>query len=289
MPYAFAPRMPQQPRAFAAQVPLGAFPRLGRGLGGLPRGSTGAAYIGSMVFTAIAAGTSFTVPATASQVLVKAWGSAGAAGVYSNNGYSWGNSGGGGFAQGVIDVTGGETLLRYVGGAANNGGAANDGYGGRGGGFSGLARSTTPLILAGGGGGGAVNTPQDGGAGGGESGQTGTAGQGGGQTNAWTTTATSYGGGGYQPGTTGSGGSGYVPANARQRSLITSLWLAAANSSDVDYPAGNSPGGRPVGLGANGPQRSGYDGTGGYGSGHLVLHFFGAGSTVARPSSLTLL
>lgn len=37
MPYAFAPRMPQQPRAFAAQVPLRVFPRLGRGLGGLPR------------------------------------------------------------------------------------------------------------------------------------------------------------------------------------------------------------------------------------------------------------
>lgn len=105
----------------------------------------------------------YTVPAGITQITVKAWGGGGAGGNYSFNDYG----GGGGYVNGVLNVTPGDVLKIIVGGGgktgmgpgAYGGGGAKSGgnaaFGARGGGRSAVRNAAdTELITAGGGGGG---------------------------------------------------------------------------------------------------------------------------------------
>ena len=150
------------------------------------------AYISSYVFKTGRAynepsQSDWTVPTDTTHIWVRSSG-AGGQGDNFPNGYTGGNGGAGGFTQGVISVTAGETLKVAVG-KENNNGAGPDIYA-RGGGFSGILRGPTipgdvapnftSLLIAAGGGGGQVNTnyppyagPGQGGAAGGNYGEPG--------------------------------------------------------------------------------------------------------------------
>lgn len=115
--------------------------------------------------------TSFVIPAGVTKIYAKIWG-AGGGGAGRNSSVS-GRGGAGGYVEGLIEVTPGETLTIRRGGAGlggkttsvsggspGGGGSVPAGSstrgGGSGGGYSGILRSSTILICAGGGGGGGV-------------------------------------------------------------------------------------------------------------------------------------
>jgi len=120
-------------------------------------------HSGTYAFTAPGA-SSFTVPAGAYYVSVKAWGAGGGAGGRGSGGTSQSGGGGSGsFLWGIFDVVPGETIVKNVGGYGIGGVASGlapfAGEGGGGGGptyFYYASRSGTPYgcIVAGGGGGG---------------------------------------------------------------------------------------------------------------------------------------
>lgn len=178
------------------------------------------AYIGTYLFKSTRQYnqpvSDWTVPIETSFIWVRTSGSGGQGENFSNS-YQGGDGGAGGFTQGVMSVTAGETLKVAVGGLSNNGGASNPIAAG--GGFSGILRGpTTPgapaptfslYLIAGGGGGGQVNTnfptypapTGDAGAGGGTSGQPGSPSSGGGPTPGGPATGGTQFGGGTYPGT----------------------------------------------------------------------------------------
>lgn len=140
---------------------------------------------GSSIFTTSGSDASFVVPPGINVLQIKSWAGGGGGGVNNNTG------GPGGYVEGVVSVTPGETLTVRVGLGGNgpcNGdcssfsafavfpGGAGGGQGNGGGGYSGIFRSSTPLLIAGaggGGGGGNNGTLKRGGAGGGITGQDG--------------------------------------------------------------------------------------------------------------------
>ena len=98
--------------------------------------------------------TSWTVPAGATNITVKAWGGGGGGGGAGNT-MTGAAGGGAGFAQATLSVTSGESLTIYVGGGGDRGSNSNyTGGGGQGGGYSGVKRGSTNLVIAAGGGGG---------------------------------------------------------------------------------------------------------------------------------------
>ncbi|MBF0500074.1 MAG: fibronectin type III domain-containing protein, partial [Candidatus Riflebacteria bacterium] len=188
-------------------------------------------------FSYTGANQTYIVPAGCTSISVKAWGAAGGAGsVYSG--------GGGGYVDGVISVTPGETLIARVGGGGSgtgSGGFPNGGSGasngGAGGGSSSILRSSTVLIEAGGGGGGSINQSGWGG------GTVGPAGNGPGNGIGQSAVAnTGAGGGGYSGGSNGGsygmsghGGTTYCPDGGKE---MVFWGPSCANSSDPDHPAG---------------------------------------------------
>lgn len=131
---------------------------------------------------------SFTLPADANTVLIKAWGAGGGSG--SVSGWSFGADGGGGGhssaiingVSGVLGVVTGQQGFKnqgvgsgFGGGRSASGNGVDNTYGGGGGGYSGVFLTTTinqanALVIAGGGGGGGssrAGTGNVGGAGGG--------------------------------------------------------------------------------------------------------------------------
>lgn len=141
---------------------------------------------GSSTITYNATGSvqSFTVPAGVTSLNVKVWGAGGGGGWYSSDTYSW-SGGAGGFSNGTISVTPGETLQIVVGvggkntssyngngiggylggGNGTRGDASGAGGGGLSGIFTGSVTQSNAIIIAAGGGGGTGWYP--GGAGGG--------------------------------------------------------------------------------------------------------------------------
>jgi hypothetical protein len=251
------------------------------------RAATGAElYIGTVLFLQPRTYNTYTwnVPAGTKYLFAKVWGSAGAPDGFSN-GFPGGNGGSGGYAQAVIPVTPGETLLIGVGRTTNNGGATKN-FGGAGGGFSSIFRGTTPLIIGGGGGGGMVNGTAAGGAGGGASGQASTDGQGGGTQSAGGSPNGSFlqgglngGGGGYYGGgggsdiTAGGGGSGFINASGNiYTSYTTGNRRFPPNTSDLDYPSGTSFGGLSYAVGGVGNNSD----INTYGSGAVIVHLLGS-------------
>lgn len=155
------------------------------------------------IFDYTGADQSFVVPAGVTSVTLKLWGAGGAGGSRAPIAYmDAAPGGGGGFTEGTLSVTPGETLTIIVGGGGtqSNSGGQNprtfgDGglgwgggqqSGGAGGGRSAIRRGSIELATAGGGGGGgSVPTGNTGGAGGGSvglDGQGNTRGTGGTQT-----------------------------------------------------------------------------------------------------------
>ncbi len=102
-------------------------------------------------FTTVTTGTSWVVPAGVHFIRVLLVGGGGGSGYYALN-TNVGSGGAGGFVQGSIPVTPGETLTIVVGAGGTAGG--NNGGGGRG---SAIRRGSTILAAAGGGGGGSYN------------------------------------------------------------------------------------------------------------------------------------
>lgn len=168
-----------------------------------------------LTFKYSASDQTWTVPAAATYIYVKLWGSGGGGGHY--GGWSFGShGGGGGFTKGMIPVTPGEQLtLRVPRGGYANPGATNAPFGGGsstsggdnqyaagGGGYCGIFRGSTPLLIAGAGGGGGSITGNhgmcNGGAGGGINGLRGEAGR----------NYTSYAGAGGTQSSGGVGGNG---------------------------------------------------------------------------------
>jgi len=276
----------------------------------------GAAYIGTYRFlnprVFNVSGSLWTVPSGTVYIYAKCWGS-GARGGNFPNGSPDGDGGAGGYAEAVIPVTVGEQLYVGVGEVLNNGGATKS-FGGAGGGLSGIFKGSTtatwggftwplPLIIAGGGGGGAVNTTAQGGAGGGANGQAGSDNvmAGATQTAAGTNNTASIngidgGGGGYYGGGGGtyfyasSGGSGYVNATGNlHKTYTTGNYRTPPNTTDLDYPSGNSPLGKPYAYGGIGADIS--DNT--HGSGAVIIHILGGGYDPANlptiPTTRTVL
>jgi hypothetical protein len=128
-----------------------------------------------IIFKPLGKDQSWTVPAGVTQIKVKLWGAGGAGGNYVFNDMG----GGGGFAEGIINVTSGEKLTIIVGaggetgagpGAYGGGGGKQCGKGGRGGGRSAIVNSQGEELItagAGGGGGGVAQDYEVGGHGGG--------------------------------------------------------------------------------------------------------------------------
>ena len=243
------------------------------------------AYIGTKLFSASTQYNNSTstriVPANVTFIWYKIWGSGGAPDGYSN-GFPGGDGGGGGFTQGVITCTPGETLNIAVGTVTNNGGASKS-FGGSGGGFSGVFRSGSSRLIAGGGGGGQVNNTGAGGAGGGSSGQASSDGIAGGTQSAAGPNGSSLvggsegGGGGYFGGGGGSwssgsgGGSGFTGGSIAKTSTTTGNYRTPAGTSDPEYPSGSSPGGLPWaygGIGNNSGDSSAH------GSGYIIAHCY---------------
>jgi hypothetical protein len=238
-------------------------------------------YIGTYVFTSPQTYNSYswTVPSGVTYIQAHVWGSGAYPDAYVN-GFPGGNGGSGGYSTAVIPVTAGETLLIGVGRVSNNGGASKS-FGGAGGGFSSIFRSTTPLIIAGGGGGGQVNGTAAGGAGGGLTGQASTDGQAGGTQSAgggngsYLTGGSEGGGGGYYGGgglnwsNASGGGSGYVAATGNLYTTTTAGdRRTPSETTNLDYPSGNSFGGREYAVGGIGNNEGDFT----YGSGVVVIH-----------------
>ena len=188
----------------------------------------------------------WTVPAGVKWIMVRTCGSGGEAGNYSNS-FPDSNGGGGGYAQGIMQVTAGQVLKVAVGTNTNNGYAPASYANGSG--FSGIltgpdsptdpVSSWTAHILAGGGGGGAINNSNAGGAGGGPSGQTGYG-------------PTNRGGGGTQS----SGGAGYPSPSSNGGSYLQGGQGPNSGGGGGYYGGGGSggPGGAGGGSGRiNGP------------------------------------
>ncbi|MFA5087047.1 MAG: DUF2341 domain-containing protein, partial [Candidatus Paceibacterota bacterium] len=193
----------------------------------------------STVFTYTGADQTYTVPAGVTSISVKAWGGGGGGG--NPGGWTFGYpGGGGGYTQGVISVSPGQTLTVIVGAGGNNGSISNANfsyggggkncttgtdcqYGGQGGGRSAIRNGSTELLTAGGGGGGgsrySTSINAAGGAGGGAIGQTGVGGE-----------NSTYGGGG---GTQSAGGAGGAATNVG----------VAGSQYQGGYPSSNSYGG----------------------------------------------
>ena len=88
--------------------------------------------------------TPWTVPAGVTSIIVKAWGGGGGGGGAGDK-MSGAAGGGAGFAKATLNVTPGESLSIYVGGAGDCGGDDKKftGGGGQGGGYSGVKRGST--------------------------------------------------------------------------------------------------------------------------------------------------
>ena len=188
----------------------------------------------------------WTVPTGVKWIMVRTCGSGGEAGNYPNS-FPDSNGGGGGYAQGIMQVTAGQVLKVAVGTNGNNGYAPASYSNGCG--FSGILTgpdsptdpvfSWTAHILAGGGGGGAINNSNAGGAGGGPSGQIGYG-------------PTNRGGGGTQS----SGGAGYPSPTGNSGSYLQGGTAPNAGGGGGYYGGGGSggPGGAGGGSGLiNGP------------------------------------
>lgn len=222
----------------------------------------------------------WTVPSEILFVWFKIWGSGAEPDGFVNT-FPGGDGGAGGFTQGVITTTPGETLQVAVGGTNYNGGAPKL-FGGNGGGFSGVFRGSTPLLIAGGGGGGAVNSSSAGGAGGGTTGQTSIDGytggtqSTGGQNASYLTGGSEGGGGGYLGGgggtwsIAGGGGSGYIGGAYSKGATTTGNYRTPAGTGDAEYPSDFSPGGLNYGYGGIGNNTGIFN----YGSGYIIAHCY---------------
>ncbi len=144
----------------------------------------GSGETNTLVYNATGSEQNFTVPAGVTSIDVKVWGAGGGGGWYSSDTYSW-SGGAGGFSNGTITVTPGETLKIIVGAGGINtssyngngiggylgggNGTLGDASGAGGGGLSGIfsesVAQANAIIIAGGGGGSTGYFP--GGAGGG--------------------------------------------------------------------------------------------------------------------------
>lgn len=228
----------------------------------------GSALVGTFYrFDASGVEEDWIVPAGVTMLRAYLFGASGGGGIYSS-----GSSGPGGYAQGDIAVTPGETLkirVARAGGAPTQGvsgglggwpgggsGSYGDTHGGGGGGYSGIFRGATPLIIAGGGGGHAGWVRHA------------TAGGG---TTAATTTAGSTGGGQSSGGTSTGGGEsgGYLQggdANFGDRTTSTGRDSAGGGGGyyggapdDLDGGAGSG-GSSYLGSAANAVTYAGDDG-----------------------------
>jgi hypothetical protein len=238
---------------------------------------------------------SWVVPANITEIIGKAWGAGGGAGV--TNGGTGGNGAGGGFAQARIAVTPGETLTIYVG----TGGTGSDTLrtGGGGGSWSGIFRSTTALLLGGGGGGGGAGRSGNGGAGGpgggtsGTTGSNGTGGQGGGGGTQIAGGAGGAGVGTANPGAKWYGGDSYASVilggrNGADAVLGASAGFGGASSSESDRARGGGGGAGWYGGGGGGQGNQADNtsgGGGGGGSGYVTgtetVNTAGSGTTPA--------
>ncbi len=219
---------------------------------------------------------SWTVPTGVTSISIECWGAEGSDPTGSCNG----EGGLGGYAEGVLSVTPGETLNIYVGGRTgyNGGGVGGGGEGdcgtgpdgGNGGGASDIRQGGTALtnrvIVAGGGGGGGAeygtcscsSMGGDAGNGGGLSGTPGSAGNDG--------SCSGRGGDGGGAGTSSSGGAGGASYNTGQCRPPENGYPGSLGTGGTGGHGGGSAGGAGGGGG-------GYYGGGGGGGGH-----WGAGS-----------
>ena len=208
----------------------------------------------------------WTVPTGVKWIMVRTCGSGGEAGNYPNS-FPDSNGGGGGYAQGIMQVTAGQVLKVAVGTNGNNGYAPASYSNGCG--FSGILTgpdsptdpvfSWTAHILAGGGGGGAINNSNAGGAGGGPSGQIGYG-------------PTNRGGGGTQS----SGGAGYPVSTGNSGSYLQGGTAPNAGGGGGYYGGGGS--GGPGGAGGGSGR---IDGPGMQTSNPFSLYATGSGRSVS--------
>lgn len=208
----------------------------------------------------------WTVPTGVKWIMVRTCGSGGEAGNYPNS-FPDSNGGGGGYAQGIMQVTAGQVLKVAVGTNGNNGYAPASYANGCG--FSGIltgpdsptdpAFSWTAHILAGGGGGGAINNSNAGGAGGGPSGQIGYG-------------PTNRGGGGTQS----SGGAGYPNPTSNGGSYLQGGQGPNSGGGGGYYGGGGS--GGPGGAGGGSGR---IDGPGMQTSSPFSLYATGSGRSVS--------
>ena len=208
----------------------------------------------------------WTVPTGVKWIMVRTCGSGGEAGNYPNS-FPDSNGGGGGYAQGIMQVTAGQVLKVAVGTNGNNGYAPASYSNGCG--FSGILTgpdsptdpvfSWTAHILAGGGGGGAINNSNAGGAGGGPSGQIGYG-------------PTNRGGGGTQS----SGGTGYPSPTGNSGSYLQGGTAPNAGGGGGYYGGGGS--GGPGGAGGGSGR---IDGPGMQTSNPFSLYATGSGRSVS--------
>ena len=236
-------------------------------------GSVAATLGTASTFSYTGSNQTYSVPSTATKLIVKAWGAGG--------GGALEQGGAGGFVTGTMDVTGSTTALvvvgeggitgdqavgartMYGGGAA--GGTASAAHGGAGGGLSGVFADNTytqakALIIAGGGGGGGANgTQQYGGSGGGLSGTT--------------------GGGTYS----GGAASQTAGGTATGEGIAGSALLGGAHSSGF----GGAGGGGGYYGGGGGNRTSGTHGGGGGGSGYTITGATAVAHTVQTQGTRT--
>lgn len=221
----------------------------------------------------------FTVPSGCTSFTVKVWGAGGGGSVGDR-----GSGGAGGYSDGTLSVTPGETLTIYVGGGGGGGvggvGRVGVGGGGGGGGGSAVVRLSAPLIVAGGGGGGGTNYYAMGGAGGGASG---------GSPNGGGGTQSGPGAGGAGSRRNGNAGFGTNGGNgvAECRPHISGGFGYGSGGYGVSYcgdDGSGAGGGGYFGGGSGGGDAGGYGGGGGSGYiGGVTDSFTVAGSGVTPP------
>jgi hypothetical protein len=217
-------------------------------------------------FPAVGVSQNYTVPSGVTHIRVKAWGAGGGGSTAYGGGA--GDGGNGGYAEGILPVTPGETLQVIVGGGGGSTGTGGFGGGGwsgyanngtpyiGGGGRSAVRRGTTELITAGGGGGsGSTGNGGYGGSGGGLIGLDG-----------WIGSATTPGKGGTQS----AGGAGGIGANGAGNGAAGTQFQGGAGGGLGTEP-GSGGGGGYYGGGGGGavldPQVE--DGPGGGGSSYI--------------------
>lgn len=188
----------------------------------------------------------YTVPSDVNRIKIETWGAQG-------GGYTQEYGGKGGYAEGYLNVTPGETLYVYVGGEGGsgssadggyNGGGDGSGYQGAGGGASDVRYGGTSLydrIIVAGGGGGAVGY-HSGGKTGSNGGGTSGSGSGGTQTTGGNPGG-SFGSGGSRGQSSGSsypgGGGGYYGGGyGRQYYLGSSTWILIPGGGGSGYIGG---------------------------------------------------